>query len=78
MLLNWGPYGFEFFWGGLPEKGAQFFLGGCDLHSNYGMVVIVLSFRCNYDNLTLKLHQKKNADTLMKDEFLLGDLKLEM
>ena len=43
----------------LLEKGAQFFLGGCDLHRNYGMVVILLSFLCNYDNLTLKLHQEK-------------------
>ena len=78
MLLNWGPYGFEFFWGRLPEKGAQFFLAGCDLHSNYGMVVILLSFLFNYNNLTLKLHQKKKADTMMKDEFLLADLKLRV
>ena len=58
MLLNGHPGDFEFFWGGLPEKGAQFFLG-YDLHRNYGMVVILLSFHCNYDNLTLKLHQEK-------------------
>ena len=32
---------------------------GCDLHRNCGMAVILLSFLCNYDNLTLKLHQKK-------------------
>ena len=32
--------------------------GGSDLHRNYGMVVILLSF-CNYNNLTLKLHQEK-------------------
>ena len=25
----------------------------------YGMEVILLSFLCNYDNLTLKLHQEK-------------------
>ena len=61
MLLNGAPCGFEFFWGGLPEKRAQFFLGGCDLHRNYGMVVILLSFLCNYDNLTLKLHQEKRS-----------------
>ena len=30
-------------------------------HRNYGMVVIVLSFLCNYDNLTLKLHQGKRS-----------------
>ena len=34
---------------------------GCDLHRNYGMVVILLSFLCNYDNLTLKLHQGKRS-----------------
>ena len=45
----------------LLEKGAQFFLGGCDLHRNYGMVVILLSFLCNYDNFTLKLHQEKRS-----------------
>ena len=50
-----------FFWGWLPGKGAQFFLGECDLHRNYGMVVTLLSFLCNYDNLTLKLHQGKRC-----------------
>ena len=37
------------------------FVGRCDLHRNYGMVVILLSFLCNYDNLTLKLHQEKRS-----------------
>ena len=50
-----------FFWGELPEKWAQFFLGGCDLYRNYGMVVILLSFLCNYDNLTLKLDQERRS-----------------
>ena len=59
MLLNGNPGGFVFFSVLLPEKGAQFFLGGCDLHRNYGVVVILLSFLCNYDNLTLKLHHEK-------------------
>ena len=45
----------------MPEKGAQFFLWGCDLHKSYGIVVILLSFLCNYDNLTLKLHQEKRS-----------------
>ena len=36
-------------------------MGGCDLHRNYGMVVILLSFLCNYDNLTLKLNQGKRC-----------------
>ena len=61
MLLNGHPGGFVFFSGGLTEKGAQFFLGGCDLHRNCGMVVILLSFLYNYDNLTLKLHQGKRS-----------------
>ena len=56
------PCGFAFFWGELPEKRAQFFLGGCDLHRNYGMVVILLYFLCNYDNLTLKLHKEKRIN----------------
>ena len=61
MLLNEHPGGFVFFWGWLPEKGAQFFLGGCDLHRNCGMVVILLPFHYNYDNLTLKSHQGKRS-----------------
>ena len=43
------------------ERGTQLFLGGYDLNRNYGMVVILLSFLCNYDNLTLKLHQGKRS-----------------
>ena len=61
MLLNGHPGGFVFFSGGLPEKGVQFFLGGYDLHRKCGMVVILLSFLYNYDNLTLKLHQGKRS-----------------
>ena len=60
ILLNGHPGGFEFFLGGPPEK-AQFFLGGRYLHRNYGMVVILLSFLCNCDNLTHKLHQGKRC-----------------
>ena len=45
----------------MQEKRGQSFLGGCDLHRNYGMAVILLSFLCNYDNLTLKLHQEKGS-----------------
>ena len=36
-------------------------MGVCDLHKNYVMVVMLLFFLCNYDNLTLKLHQKKRS-----------------
>ena len=44
------------------RKGGSIFLGGgYDLHRNYGMVVILLSFLFNYDNLTLKLHQEKRS-----------------
>ena len=44
------------------RKGGSIFLGGgYDLHRNYGKVVILLSFLCNYDNLTLKLHQEKRC-----------------
>ena len=60
MLLNGLSGGFAFFWDGLPEKGAQFFLGECDLYRNYGMVVILLSF-LYYDSLALKLHQVKRC-----------------
>ena len=53
-------YFFElFFFSGLSEKGVQFFLGGFELHKNYVMVVILLSFSSNFGNLTLKLHQEK-------------------
>ena len=46
-------------------KGGSIFLGGgYDLHRNYGTVVILLSFLCNYDNLTLQLYQK-NGVTLI-------------
>ena len=43
----------------MPEEGAQLFLEGCEIRRNYGMVVILLSLLCNYDNLTLKLPQEK-------------------
>ena len=50
-----------YFRGGLSGKGSQLFLGRYDLHRIYGLVVILLSFLCNYDNLTLKLHQEKRS-----------------
>ena len=44
------------------RKGGSIFLGGgYDLHRNYGIVVILLSFLCNYDNLTLKLDQERRS-----------------
>ena len=45
------------------RKGGSIFLGGgvgYDLHRNYCMVVVLLSF-CSYDNLTLKVHQEKRS-----------------
>ena len=41
------------------KKGAQIFLRRCGLQRNYGMVVILLSFFCNYDHSALKSHQEK-------------------
>ena len=43
------------------QKGAQFFFGGCDFRRDYVMVVILLSFLCNYDNLTLMLPWGKRS-----------------
>ena len=48
-----------FFQADCQKRGFNFSLGGCDLHRNCGMVVILLTFLYNYDNLTLKLHQGK-------------------
>ena len=53
----------------------NFYLGGCDLHRKYGIVVILLPRLRNYDNLILKLHEEKRRYP-MKDEFLLTDSKL--
>ena len=57
------------------RKGG-FLSGGYDLNRNYGMVVILLSFLCNYDNLTLKLHQEKCSYSderwLFVDRFKVG------
>ena len=41
------------------KRGLNFSWGGCDLDRNCGTVVILLSFLCNYNNLTLILHQEK-------------------
>ena len=49
------------FFEGHCQKRAQLFLGECDFHRNYGKVVVLLCFLCSYDNLTLKLHQKKGS-----------------
>ena len=43
------------------QKRGSIFLGDCDLRGNYGMIVIFLSFLCNYDSLTLKLHLRKRS-----------------
>ena len=49
-----------FFQADCQKKGLNFSWG--DLTSiETGMVVTLLSFLCNYDNLTLKLHQGKRS-----------------
>ena len=60
MLLNGHPGGFVFFETDCHKRRLSFSWGAYDLHRNYGMVVILLSF-CSYDNLTLKLHQEKHS-----------------
>ena len=64
MLLNGHPGECLLFLRRTGRKGDSIFHwggAGCDLHRNYGIVVILLSFLCNYDNLTLKLHQRKRC-----------------
>ena len=63
MLLNaYGhPGGFVFFEADCQKGDLNFSCWGYDLYRNYGMVVILFSFLCNYDNLTLKLHQEKRS-----------------
>ena len=57
-----GILALHFFEVDCQERGLNFSGGGWgDLYSNYGMVVILLSFLFNYDNLTLKLHQEKRS-----------------
>ena len=41
------------------------------------MVLVLLSFLCNHDNLILKLHQKK-VSIVIKGGFLQVDSKLEV
>ena len=61
MLLNGHPGGFAFFSGKLARKGGSIFFGDVTSIETAIMVVILLSFLCNYDNLTLKLHQGKRS-----------------
>ena len=61
------------------QRGLSFYWGkGCDLHRNYGMVVILLSLLCNFDHLTLKLHQEKpsypDEGWLFIDKFRVGSV----
>ena len=60
------------------KRGLSFSWGGCDLHRNYGMVVVLLSSFCNYDNMTLKLHQEKRCypdeGWLFIDRFKVGSV----
>ena len=63
MLLNaYGHLGGFVFFEAVWKGDSIFFGGGYGLHRNYDMVVILWSFLCcNYDNLTLKLHQEKRS-----------------
>ena len=65
---------FYFFKADCQKKGFNFPWGMWP-HKNYSMVVILLSFLCNYDNVTLN-YIRKNVATQMKDGFLLADAKL--
>ena len=57
MLVNEDPI----FLRRTARKGGSIFRRGSGLHRNYGMTVILLSFLCKYDDLTLKLHQEKRS-----------------
>ena len=76
-MLNGDPCGFVFFEADC-QKGGSVFLGGCDIHRNCSVVVMLLPFLCNYDNLTLKLHQKKrnypDEGWLFIDRFKVGSV----
>ena len=63
MLLYGDPGGFVFFEADCQERGLNFSWGDVTSrsHWNYGLVLILLSFLCNYENLTLKLHQEKRS-----------------
>ena len=54
MLLKGDPGDFVFLKGWLPKRETQKL-------RNYGMVLILLSCFCNYDNLALKLCQNKHS-----------------
>ena len=60
-VAKWGSWWLCIFLRPTARKGSSTFLGGCGLHRNYGLVVILLAFLFNYDNLTLKLHQEKRS-----------------
>ena len=62
----------------MSEKWDSIFLGGrgCDLQRNYGKVVILLSLLCDYNNLILKLYQKKGS-YLNEGWLFIGRFKVE-
>ena len=55
------PMALYFFQANWQEKVVRFFFGDVTSTETVIMVVILLSFLCNYDNLTLKLHQGKRS-----------------
>ena len=55
------PVALPFFQANWQEKVVRFFFGDVTSIETAIMVVILLSFLCNYYNLTLKLHQGKRS-----------------
>ena len=72
ILLSGHPGSFLSFLRRTARKGSIIFHGGCDLYGNYGRVVILLCFLCNYDNL--KLPQGKRS-YLIKGWLVIGIFK---
>ena len=80
MLLNGDPGGLAFSYVACQKREPNFSWGGRGgvLLRNYGMVVILLSFLCDYENLTLKLRQKKMQLPWWRDGLSLAGSKLEV
>ena len=69
-----GSWWFYIFLRWSARKEGPIFLGECYIHRNYGMVIILLSFLCNYDNLIPKLHQEKDEGWLFICRFKIGSV----
>ena len=75
---KWGSWWLCIFLRWTARKGGSIFLGVCDLHRNYDIVLILLSFLCKYDNLTPKLNTEKRSypdeGWLFIDRFKVGSV----